>query len=653
MSLPRVRGGPGQNRGHMKRSASFKRVSRGKTLLDSGTEAPDLLSGPLPSASAGNANNNNNNAQDEEMNRSAPSGFGRQTSTRSFARNFLEEDDSNNMNAMANTSNSNNSGGAEEAPPIEFDVETQQRIHRSLLNPPSSPDSAQKNKNDDKDKDKNLFASRDDYYNVDQSVNLMDAGAGTYESKSNRQKKGMVEVFLQEATGGGGVGGYSNGSINGKKKQRNSNGNANFFWSPQGQQQAAAANKKKKMMLGLTIYQQLNQCCGKYLIPFACVLLVGVVLGIVVVFTTSSTGGSTATTAAAAAAAVDITSSPPKETPAPTASPPGATNTEEPPSSSSSSSSEVMTPEMKAMKTILMELDVTHIAIFDETETPEYKALQWVSQDSIAVNAIPNNQVRRRLAEDTTGIRQQDTERFVQRYVLAVFYHSMDNPTQANALQNWLTQDSECDWQGVDCHDETAEDMANPAMQHLMLTKIRALNLTKQDLHGHLPRELDCLPHLVELDLRHNRLTGSTLDRFAFHRHWRDSLEYLLLGNNSLLGRVPENMAALQAAVDIDLSHNDLSGPLPTMQDFVVDEKWTNLKNLFLNDNQLTGSIPSTFLQEIPRLQFLDVSNNQLTGELPVELYQLSHLTHLLASNNSFTGSLPEDLGALTRLGMF
>ncbi|XP_062109252.1 receptor-like kinase TMK4 [Humulus lupulus] len=42
----------------------------------------------------------------------------------------------------------------------------------------------------------------------------------------------------------------------------------------------------------------------------------------------------------------------------------------------------------------------------------------------------------------------------------------------------------------------------------------------------------------------------------------------------------------------------------------------TSLKNLYLNDNSLTGSIPKS-LTLLPQLQVLDVSNNNLTGEIP------------------------------------
>lgn len=40
-------------------------------------------------------------------------------------------------------------------------------------------------------------------------------------------------------------------------------------------------------------------------------------------------------------------------------------------------------------------------------------------------------------------------------------------------------------------------------------------------------------------------------------------------------------------------------------------------------------------------LQVLDVSSNQLYGELPAALGQAKQLTNLNVSNNNFTGSLP------------
>ncbi|KAH7861783.1 hypothetical protein Vadar_030854 [Vaccinium darrowii] len=44
----------------------------------------------------------------------------------------------------------------------------------------------------------------------------------------------------------------------------------------------------------------------------------------------------------------------------------------------------------------------------------------------------------------------------------------------------------------------------------------------------------------------------------------------------------------------------------------------TSLTSLRLNDNNLTSSIPDVLATDLPRLVFLDVSNNNLSGKVPV-----------------------------------
>ena len=46
----------------------------------------------------------------------------------------------------------------------------------------------------------------------------------------------------------------------------------------------------------------------------------------------------------------------------------------------------------------------------------------------------------------------------------------------------------------------------------------------------------------------------------------------------------------------------------------------------------------------------LALSNNQLTGEIPSEIGQLTNLTELWLSGNGFTGEIPSEIGNLTNL---
>nr|XP_043612649.1 receptor-like kinase TMK4 [Erigeron canadensis] len=69
--------------------------------------------------------------------------------------------------------------------------------------------------------------------------------------------------------------------------------------------------------------------------------------------------------------------------------------------------------------------------------------------------------------------------------------------------------------------------------------------------------------------------------------------------------------------------------------------KLTRLRNLSLNDNNLTGSIPEN-LASLEDLLLLDVSNNNLTGSIPINLTSLLALQLLDVSNNNLSGNIPK-----------
>jgi len=71
--------------------------------------------------------------------------------------------------------------------------------------------------------------------------------------------------------------------------------------------------------------------------------------------------------------------------------------------------------------------------------------------------------------------------------------------------------------------------------------------------------------------------------------------------------------------------------------------------NLYSN-NQITGEIPSE-IGNLTNLETLNLSNTQITGEIPSEIGNLTNLTWLrLSSNNQLTGKIPSSIGNLTNL---
>ena len=70
---------------------------------------------------------------------------------------------------------------------------------------------------------------------------------------------------------------------------------------------------------------------------------------------------------------------------------------------------------------------------------------------------------------------------------------------------------------------------------------------------------------------------------------------------------------------------------------------------LNLSNNLLSGSIPQQ-IGLLENLKSIDFSNNQLTGLLPTELYSLDSLQSLNLSNNLLSGEISDSIGNLTQL---
>ena len=73
------------------------------------------------------------------------------------------------------------------------------------------------------------------------------------------------------------------------------------------------------------------------------------------------------------------------------------------------------------------------------------------------------------------------------------------------------------------------------------------------------------------------------------------------------------------------------------------------VSSLYLPRNQLTGEIPAE-LGDLTNLQFLYLYDNALSGEIPVELGNLTKLQELYLSKNNLSGEIPVELGNLTKL---
>ncbi|KAF6144028.1 hypothetical protein GIB67_017636 [Kingdonia uniflora] len=184
------------------------------------------------------------------------------------------------------------------------------------------------------------------------------------------------------------------------------------------------------------------------------------------------------------------------------------------------------------------------------------------------------------------------------------------------------------------------------------LNNLLSLDLGYNSFHGPIPHVLKNLTALRVLDLSNNNFNGSLPESL-----WNlSNLHELVIGNNSLEGVIGEtHFANLTRLQSLDLSTNSLalnvsSAWIPKFQLIDLDlsscklgpqfPAWLRTQNslsaLDLSNASISDNIP-TWVWNFPfQLSYLDLSNNQIKGELPNTLPDQTYL-----GSNNFQGLLP------------
>ncbi|KAH9317962.1 hypothetical protein KI387_019731, partial [Taxus chinensis] len=110
---------------------------------------------------------------------------------------------------------------------------------------------------------------------------------------------------------------------------------------------------------------------------------------------------------------------------------------------------------------------------------------------------------------------------------------------------------------------------------------------------------------------------------------------------------IPAELGRLTKLKNIFLGENELTGQIPTS--FL---NCTAVVGLYLYQNQLSGHIPWELCSRLSYLRFLYLWGNELSGKIPNSIGNCSKLEELVLNDNWLSGTVPMELGKLVLLKM-
>ncbi|CAN1345265.1 Probably inactive leucine-rich repeat receptor-like protein kinase At5g48380 [Linum perenne] len=108
------------------------------------------------------------------------------------------------------------------------------------------------------------------------------------------------------------------------------------------------------------------------------------------------------------------------------------------------------------------------------------------------------------------------------------------------------------------------------------------------------------------------------------------------LADMGLKGQFPRGLKNCTSITGLDLSSNELSGPIPDDIDLLIGF----VTSLDLSSNAFSGPIP-TNLSNCSYLNVLNLDHNRLTGQIPGEISNLGRIKTFNVANNLLSGPLP------------
>ena len=185
------------------------------------------------------------------------------------------------------------------------------------------------------------------------------------------------------------------------------------------------------------------------------------------------------------------------------------------------------------------------------------------------------------------------------------------------------------------------------------MSKLLTVDFSASSIAGDIPEEvvqLTNLQNFLGCNMDGDGLTGRLPEDIGN----MTELKFLCLGGNNFSGKIPRSISRLKKLFYLDLSNTpgNMYGNLSDL--FAI----SSMQFLFVSGVKLTGEMPSNLSEKLKviiipgnkissklpqiisndsKLEALNLANNQLTGDIPGQLFSLPHIDMIGLSQNNFS----------------
>ncbi|KAK0581628.1 hypothetical protein LWI29_016114 [Acer saccharum] len=194
--------------------------------------------------------------------------------------------------------------------------------------------------------------------------------------------------------------------------------------------------------------------------------------------------------------------------------------------------------------------------------------------------------------------------------------------------------------------------------------KLGVLLLGGNHLEGHIPHELCQFMFLSILDLSRNILNGTIPSCFTNILTWVEQRNATYgippeLGGWQMTG-IDNSVSSYNFTLGFEQVYSRVESNQETEIGFVSKNRYESYKGSILNymlgidlsSNELTGDIP-TDIGNLQQIIAMNLSRNFLSGSIPESFSNLTNIESLDLSHNKLSGRIPPQLTQLNRLGTF